>query len=95
MKIRIGFVSNSSSSSFIIHTKLTVEELKKFLRENGYDSCQDSVSANWYGFADMGGGWTIMYNDDEDIPFTTRDIMDKLKEIYGLDICLLESDSDY
>lgn len=33
MKIRQGFVSNSSSSSFICHTKLSIDEVNEILQE--------------------------------------------------------------
>lgn len=70
MKFRSGFVSNSSSCSFVIHrsvlTAKQVAELKKFYKENEYSEnnqkgiyddggiCFD-IAENYIGFHDYSG----------------------------------------
>jgi len=58
MKFRIGFVSNSSSASFIIHKRhLTQDQIKQILE---YDEPSDSWDMREW--EDCIKGWTIMDN---------------------------------
>jgi len=73
MKLRKGFVSNSSSSSFICDTKMPLEEVEKTLREfvefynkhlqTEYSSPIDYDKAFDTPFYDTDGKWDKEMND--------------------------------
>ena len=80
MKIRNGFVSNSSSASFVITAKCTLEELNKLvdtttMSKNVGDERDPEAWSLAFGTGytiredSLGNtiiyGWTVMYNDDE------------------------------
>ena len=87
MKIRNGFVSNSSSSSFILQTQLTKEELqekvKKFIHAwVEYQKTMNPDNIKWYSekYTDANIDECIDYIDVE------NDTIDYfIKEWYGCD----------
>lgn len=79
MKIRQGFVSNSSSASFVITAKCSLEEFNKLVdtstmmrRSLTKEETEDFCYPTGYDIAEdaLGNttiyGWTVMYNDDDD-----------------------------
>ena len=63
MKIRIGFVSNSSSASFvIIKDKLTEDQIKQLLDYNDSEENYDGWNISIRG--EFVSGFTIMDNDE-------------------------------
>ena len=80
MKIRQGFVSNSSSASFVITVKLPLNEFKELFKEEGklfydYNSgfavTEDQSHLGYKIEEDSLGntcmsGFTVMHNDDDD-----------------------------
>lgn len=60
MKIRTGYVSNSSSQSFVI-SKGTVDEVKKYILDNLNDFINKHENRNHYGYSEDEPlqGWSI------------------------------------
>jgi len=105
MKIRNGFVSNSSSASFVIHTNFTVDELQDILeKENlleyhyeiegeGYTDTVAELSENALGRACI-SGHTWMWNGEEDIGDLNMKIVEYLRENYGPKSVMITAESD-
>lgn len=94
MKTRLGFVSNSSSASFILHTNFTPKEFKDLLKEEGlYNLVKDSLGVNPLGRAIL-GGWTSMYNDEGDIGENLTKVKDMLIEKFGRNSYMITVDSE-
>jgi hypothetical protein len=70
MKIRSGFVSNSSSSSFIVSLKdISASDLKKIFDYSDNKSTELPICRDGWSFSvegDVLHGFTIMDNDDLD-----------------------------
>ena len=101
MKIRNGFVSNSSSSSFCLVIKMSVEDFqKKFDQETfrynlptlGKDAdgnYWDTYVLNDYLGMSQFSGWTSMFNDEDDCgePFLKlKKILDEEKIPYKMEV---------
>jgi len=90
MKLRKGFVSNSSSSSFIISGE-GITELQKKMLENHIEY----ANREWPGefFADGYDAWTIHINENGDIEGDTMmnnfDIEEFMKRI-GICTCRIK-----
>jgi hypothetical protein len=69
MKIRTGFVSNSSSSSFIISNKNNIEEVKSMLQGTGYDYYELNGKLYTSQISDC----SDLYNDIYDFSDTSYD----------------------
>lgn len=82
MKTRFGFVSNSSSSSFVINTKLTPDQFKQFLSNYDLSIGSSLLQTNWYGFACV-SGWTTIWNDEQSVGDDLIKVLEKLKEVHG------------
>ena len=73
MKIRSGFVSNSSSASFIITAKCSLAEFGKIVDISKFSiNPSDEIYSDKYVIKEdtLGNtniyGWTCMFNDDDD-----------------------------
>lgn len=101
MKIRAGFVSNSSSSSFVINkSKLTEEQIYKILNYDSEskkywssvenypfkDDCDTYYKLNDIGISD--NGWTLDETDDSIEGWTVMNNFDfrSYMELIGIDI---------
>jgi len=94
MKIRTGFVSNSSSSSFCIYgaSISDVETLAKALKiesEDDWDAIKSSLEKlglDWYGNSDygryIGRTWSSIKDDETGAQFK-KSVDDKLKDLLG------------
>lgn len=69
MKIRTGFVSNSSSSSFIISNKDNIEKVKSMLQGTGYDYYE----LNGKLYTSQISDWADLYEDVYDCSDTSYD----------------------
>lgn len=84
MKIRVSFVSNSSSASFILHTNFTPEEFETLLKEEGlYNSVQEKIIVNQLGKGCI-SDWTSMWNDEEDMGDSIIKVRDMLQKKFGI-----------
>ena len=91
----MGFVSNSSSSSFVLHTNFTPEEFEKILRKEGlYNSVKERIVENQLGKACI-TGWTSMWNSEEDMGEELIQVRDMLQKNYGDRSYMVTVDSDY
>lgn len=61
MKVRIGFVSNSSSSSFVIHRSYLTDEQVKVLQQK-YGELSNSDRTKDYIYDDNGVDFTVEKN---------------------------------
>ena len=94
MKRRIGFVSNSSSSSFVLHTNLTPLEFEKLLTEVGLNIAPESIGVNQLGKAIL-SGWTPMYNDESDMGEDILKVRDMLINKFGPNSYMITTDGGY
>ena len=91
MKIRQGFVSNSSSASFVITAKCSLEEFNKLIdtstvirkpltKEEEEDFCFSTgydIEEDALGNTTI-HGWTVMHNSDEDFGPGFKEIQETL-----------------
>lgn len=64
MKLRMGFVSNSSSSSFVIRLdNITEEQLNSLIKYHKSDKCKDE-DGNWWITMSEGAGIVFGHNED-------------------------------
>jgi len=96
MKTRIGFVSNSSSSSFIIHRSVIGEEWHNVIRKL-YDIVQQEMIDNEYkdefdvSWGESGENYDVQndylfvetYNAPEEVRKIIREYKDKAYNYYG------------
>lgn len=90
MKIRNGFVSNSSSSSFCIYgTKITKEQFdltsKERIKELGLEEHYYSSSGYYDDDVYIGISWKYISDNETGASFKLR-ITNALKKLYGDDI---------
>jgi hypothetical protein len=93
MKTRLGFVSNSSSASFVLHTNFTPDELGDLLREEGMGNLVEEIKENQLGRGCL-CGWTSMWNDDEDMGETLIKVRDMLTRKFGARSYMITVDSE-
>ena len=94
MKARIGFVSNSSSASFILHTNFTPDEFETLLKEEGlYDLVKEDLGVNQLGRGTL-SGWTSMYNDEGDIGENMTKVRDMLINKFGITSCMITTEGE-
>ena len=91
MKKRNGFVSNSSSSSFMVATRFTCDELKDILDKQGLS--YPEIEENALGQASF-SGWTFMWNTEEDMGEELVAIVRFLRENYEKSYMIL-TEADY
>lgn len=95
MKKRIGFVSNSSSASFVLHTNFTLEEFEKLLIEEGLlELVKKDLGVNQLGKAVL-SSWTSMYNDESDIGEGLLKVRDMLINKFGPNSYMITTDGGY
>lgn len=94
MKTRSGFVSNSSSASFVLEIRKPRAEVEELLKRELPDifDCSNSVQQvlEYYGyrvgtneFSDYTiSGWTVMWNDDSDMGSVLQSIVGLLNTKY-------------
>jgi len=79
MKKRFGFVSNSSSASFIVHTRFRPDELREILEDEGFINLEIGEDGLGNGCF---GGHTWMWNGEEDMGEDLVKIVTYLRKNY-------------
>lgn len=88
MKKRMGFVSNSSSSSFIISKEYNPEEIKAFVRKNLIAKTEKKIKE-----VEAKGDDNIFCNWKEYIERLKEDISDENLD-YNINVCTVKEFSD-
>ncbi len=102
MKIRTGFISNSSSSSFIVSSKNLSKEIIDKLLAYGFDWTAYITASDFAGYPDIKHekeenlGLLVPINEDEVIEFLLKlNITFAASTHYGHRACFYQKDTDY